>query len=96
MWSGPLLLAFLVHCSLAEPISRDQLPSSRDVESIESLRRDVREPAPLTFHAEVEDLLSEGNTPGKDHVPKKRMKNASGTFFLLVGQRFGDSREGKG
>ncbi|XP_076231307.1 uncharacterized protein LOC143177320 [Calliopsis andreniformis] len=79
MWRGPLLLAFLVHCSSAEPVSRDHLPSSKeDVESVESLRRDVREPAPLTFPTEVEDLLGEGNAPKEDRVPKKRMKNASG------------------
>ncbi|XP_076665617.1 uncharacterized protein LOC143367546 [Andrena cerasifolii] len=79
MWRGSLLLAFLVHCSSAEPVSPGQLLSPRgDVVSVESLRRDVREPAPLALATEVEDLLGEGNTPGKDQAPKKLMKNASG------------------
>lgn len=82
MWRGPLLLAFLFHCSSAEPVTPGQLLSSRgDVVSVESLRRDVRESAPLALATEVEDLLGEGNAPAKDQAPKKRMKNASGTFL---------------
>lgn len=52
-----------------------------DVAAVGSLIREVRQPAPLRVAAEMKDLMSAGNAP-KSQDAKKRMKNASGMFFI--------------
>ncbi|KAG7204713.1 hypothetical protein KM043_005127 [Ampulex compressa] len=77
---GPLVFALLAQGGLARPIGF--VPGfglqEEDVATVESLRRDVREPAPLLGAAEVQDLLGLGNAPRKEHEAEKRMKNAAG------------------
>ncbi|XP_053995284.1 uncharacterized protein LOC128885322 [Hylaeus anthracinus] len=74
MWRGPLLLTIFACRGWTAAID------DVGVVSVESIRRDVREAAPLTFTiaTEVEDLLGAGNAPGKDRAPKKHVKNVSG------------------
>ncbi|XP_029040171.1 spore wall protein 2-like [Osmia bicornis bicornis] len=69
MWCRLIVLFFIFCCSI-EALGFD------DVVSVESLRRDVREPLP--FATEVEDLLGQGNSPANDRASKKDMKNVSG------------------
>ncbi|CAK9825183.1 hypothetical protein ANTRET_LOCUS3245 [Anthophora retusa] len=73
MWRGPVLLLLLAYCGSLEARGR-----YNDVLSVESLRRDVRQP--ILFATEVEDLLSDGNTPEKQQSSKKSGKKSSGTM----------------
>ncbi|XP_076178985.1 uncharacterized protein LOC143152571 [Ptiloglossa arizonensis] len=78
MWRRvSILLAFFV-CGVwsAAIVGRSAFLSPWNDDSVETLRRVVREPAPLA--TEVEDLLNTGTAPGKDQASKKRMKNVSG------------------
>ncbi|CAK9804935.1 hypothetical protein ANTPLA_LOCUS4259 [Anthophora plagiata] len=71
MWREPLLLLLLAYCGSLEARGR-----YKDVISVESLRRDVRQP--ILFATEVEDLLGDGNTPEKQQSSKKSGKKSSG------------------
>ncbi|XP_017754889.1 PREDICTED: stress protein DDR48-like [Eufriesea mexicana] len=73
MWCGSVVvLLLLVCCGSLVATGRDG-----DVASVTS-RQDVRGPPLLAFATEVEDLLGEGNSPGKQQASKKGMKNTSG------------------
>lgn len=73
------LLPHLFICnSLARSVIYENVED--DVAAVGSLIREVRQPAPLKVSGELRDLMSAGNAPKSQD--KKRMKNASGMFFI--------------
>lgn len=76
------LLSHLLVCgTLAGPVVYEDAAED-DAVAVGSYIREVRQLAPLKVAAEVEDLMSVGNAP-KSRDNKKRMKNVSGTCFII-------------
>ncbi|XP_031836780.1 uncharacterized protein LOC116428807 [Nomia melanderi] len=78
MWRGLFVLALFVYCGSARPVDRERRSPLSDIQSMQIYRRIVRESTPLAVATEVEDLLGEGNAPGKEQTSKQTQKNASG------------------
>ena len=81
--------------AMARPASYDEYLAveGEDMATVGSLRREVRQPAPIIvkpeqeklqqrFATEVSDLLSAGNEPKKSHN-EKHQKNASGLWGVF-------------
>lgn len=78
-----LFVSLLPHLLVCNSLARSVIYENveNDVVAVGSLIHEVRQPAPLKVAAEMRDLMSAGNAP-KSQDTKKRMKNASGMFFV--------------
>ncbi|XP_076766941.1 uncharacterized protein LOC143433489 [Xylocopa sonorina] len=88
MWRGPVVaLLLLVSCGSLEARARDV-----DVVSVESLRREVRAPAPSSAATEVQDLLSEESQKDSKKSEKTESGKSDGGGYYKT---FGSDAEGE-